>query len=555
MKKLIYSRKSLFTGKGDSVENQVQLCLSYAASHFGTPPDGCRIFEDEGFSAKDTERPQFQALRQAARTGEYDCLICYRLDRVSRSVSDFSSFIGELQKLGIAFVSIREQFDTATPMGRAMMYIASVFAQLERETLAERVRDNLYQLAKSGRWLGGITPLGYRSQEVAYTEKGRNRTLRVLAPVDKELAIVSDLYAQFLARGSLSQVDAYCLKMGLKTRGGNNFTRFSLRGVLENPVYAAADQTMYDWLLKNGYEVYMPQDAFDGSHGLLAYCKTRQAKHMPNKKRAPGEWIVSIGVHPGLIAGESWVLAQDIIQKNKERAPRSPRSTDALLSGLLRCGNCGSFMRPKGGRTLADGTKTFYYCCELKERSKQAACAQQNAPGPQSDAAVIKALAQLAGDSNGLYEVLQNDICIEKSPYPLQVNLQARIADYEATIQVETQALQNIARAISKNNDEALDAVLLSSSAAHSERIQTAQAERDQLIASLHAGEGSREQCPILADTLKGIEPGLACMDWQIKRALLQSLVKQARWDGDTIFLSIKEAESLPCASILWPQG
>ena len=85
-------------------------------------------------------------------------LIVYRLDRISRSIGDFTALIERLVHLNVAFVSIREQFDTSTPMGRAMMYIASVFSQLERETIAERIRDNLHELAKTGRWLGGITP-------------------------------------------------------------------------------------------------------------------------------------------------------------------------------------------------------------------------------------------------------------------------------------------------------------------------------------------------------------------------------------------------------------
>ncbi|MDO7204481.1 recombinase family protein [Paraclostridium bifermentans] len=98
--------------------------------------------------------------------------MCYRLDRVLRNIADFSSLIEDLQKYNISFVSIREQFDTSTPMGRAMMFIASVFAQLERETIAERVRDNMLELAKSGRWLGGTAPLGFNQKIYPYIDDG-----------------------------------------------------------------------------------------------------------------------------------------------------------------------------------------------------------------------------------------------------------------------------------------------------------------------------------------------------------------------------------------------
>lgn len=102
---------------------------------------------------------------QDAKANKFDYLVCYRLDRISRNVSDFSTLIEKLNKLDISFISIKEQFDTSTPMGRAMMFISSVFAQLERETIAERIKDNMYELARTGRWLGGKTPHGFSSKK------------------------------------------------------------------------------------------------------------------------------------------------------------------------------------------------------------------------------------------------------------------------------------------------------------------------------------------------------------------------------------------------------
>lgn len=112
------------------------------------------IFEDDGFSGGNIERPKFLEFLIEERMKPFDVLICYRLDRISRNIADFSNLMNEITKLGTSFVSIKEQFDTKTPMGRAMMYIASVFAQLEREVIAERIRDNMIELAKTGRWLG-----------------------------------------------------------------------------------------------------------------------------------------------------------------------------------------------------------------------------------------------------------------------------------------------------------------------------------------------------------------------------------------------------------------
>ncbi len=148
MKFFVYSRKSVYTGKGESIENQIEMCRQYILSKFPkTAESDIIIYEDEGFSAKNTARPKFQKMLKDMRQNKPDYLVCYRLDRISRNVSDFSTLIKELNDRSISFVCIKEEFDTSKPMGKAMMYIASVFAQLERETIAERVRDNMLMLA------------------------------------------------------------------------------------------------------------------------------------------------------------------------------------------------------------------------------------------------------------------------------------------------------------------------------------------------------------------------------------------------------------------------
>ena len=162
MKKIriaIYSRKSKYSDKGDSVGNQIEIAMEYIKTNY-LPKEydvEIAIFEDDGFSGGTIDRPKFQEFLFKESEEPFDVLICYRLDRISRNIADFSNLINKLTNLGTDFVSIKEQFDTKTPMGRAMMYIASVFAQLEREVIAERIRDNLIELAKTGRWLGVIS--------------------------------------------------------------------------------------------------------------------------------------------------------------------------------------------------------------------------------------------------------------------------------------------------------------------------------------------------------------------------------------------------------------
>ena len=101
---------------------------------------------------------------EAAKERKFQAIIVYRLDRVTRNISDFAGLIEELSHLHIDFVSIREHFDTGSPMGGEMMYIASVFSRLECETIAKNIRDNMQELAKTGRWTGGVMPTGCESE-------------------------------------------------------------------------------------------------------------------------------------------------------------------------------------------------------------------------------------------------------------------------------------------------------------------------------------------------------------------------------------------------------
>ena len=141
---VIYSRKSKFTGKGESIENQIELCRQYIAAHFGADEaKSAFVYEDEGFSGGTLQRPQFKKMMSDSQKMEFAAIVVYRLDRISRNIGDFAKLIEDLGNRKIDFISIREQFDTSSPMGRAMMYIASVFSQLERETIAERIRDNM----------------------------------------------------------------------------------------------------------------------------------------------------------------------------------------------------------------------------------------------------------------------------------------------------------------------------------------------------------------------------------------------------------------------------
>ncbi|KNY24884.1 recombinase family protein [Pseudobacteroides cellulosolvens] len=450
MKAAIYSRKSKFTGKGESVENQIQLCKEYAIKYLNFDESSFLIYEDEGFSGGNTKRPEFQRLLKDAKTNKFQILICYRLDRISRNVSDFSQLINDLNKYNVNFVSIREQFDTTTPMGRAMMYIASVFAQLERETIAERIRDNMIQLAKTGRWLGGITPTGYKSEPViTIDQSGKQHKMYRLSPVIEEIGIIKLIYDKYISLKSITGVEKYLVEYNFSTKNGADFHTGSIRPILSNPVYAVADKALYEYMLTKNYDVYSQIDEFNGVNGLIAYNKTRQqGKDCKDRYRDTSEWIVAVGLHEGIIPSGKWIKAQELLRSNKQKCYRKVKSTQSLLSGVLVCSNCGSFMRPKTVQRKNEiGQQVFYYICEMKEKSKKIRCDVHNISGNILDNLVFNELIKIAWKnppfiddirvSKNLFSTGHMSLELEKE------TLQKRIGEIDLGI-------QNLVLAISK---------------------------------------------------------------------------------------------------------
>ena len=233
---VIYSRKSKFTGKGESIENQIELCRQYIAMHFGDDAaENVLVYEDEGFSGGNLERPQFKKMMKDSQKIEFAAIVVYRLDRISRNIGDFAKLIEDLGDRHIDFISIREQFDTSSPMGRAMMYIASVFSQLERETIAERIRDNMHELSKTGRWLGGTTPTGYASESLSsVTVDGKVKKACKLKPIPEEIQLVKTIFEVFMETGSLSKTDQYLLEHRCVTKRGKQFTRLTCLPSVQN---------------------------------------------------------------------------------------------------------------------------------------------------------------------------------------------------------------------------------------------------------------------------------------------------------------------------------
>lgn len=407
---VIYGRKSKYTGKGESVENQIDLCKQKLLSKF---PDidlneDVIIFTDEGFTGANTNRPAFQEMMDLIRENKVESVTCYRLDRVSRNVGDFCNLINELQEYDVSFLSIREDFDTSTPMGKAMMLICSVFAQLERDTIAERIRDNMLELAKTGRWLGGTTPTGFKSVELqSMTVDGKKKKLFKLDEIPEEKKLVMLLKDKYMEIKSQTGLETYTIQNELKTKTGKRFTRWALVNILSNPVYSSADEDSYNYFVEKGAIVIGEKKDYDGKHGLMVYNKTNQLSHKGRQDNPIEEWIVAIGKHKGFWTGKEFVEVQELLELGANKRFRKPGVTDSLMSGLLRCSYCDSFMRPKVYPTKTPDNKVkFSYLCQLKDKSRRTKCNHKNLNGNEADKKVLETIREITNPQGEFYKSL-----------------------------------------------------------------------------------------------------------------------------------------------------
>ncbi len=536
----IYSRKSKYTGKGESIENQVEMCKEYLYSHIKNIDEKeIMVYEDEGFSAKNLERPMFKKMISDSKKQKVDYIVCYRLDRVSRNVSDFSFLITDLNKRGIAFVSIKEQFDTSTPMGRAMMYIASVFAQLERETIAERIRDNMLMLARTGRWLGGIAPTGYKSEKVEQkVVDGKSKQMFRLKIIPEEADLVKSIFKKFMETNSLTKVETYLIQNNVKTKNGKMFTRFSIKNILENPVYMVADENAFNFFLNNGVEFSdenSDKNKFNGKYGIMSYNRTIQKEGKSNYTRDIKDWIVSAGKHKGLISSSDWISVQKKLAQNSSKSYRKPKTNVALLSGLLFCGNCGDYMRPKlSKRKNEEGKYIYSYLCQLKEKSHLHNCKMKNPNGNILDKVVCEEIKKFTMDNPEFLKEISNakkEISLQSENYEEEkLKISKSIRSVEKEISILIRALSNTV------NTPAQKYIF--------EQINKLDEKKNHLTQKLEEIKSFLEDQDLTRTEFENIKNIVLSfgrifdlMDVEQKRNALRTFINRVVWDGESVHI------------------
>ncbi|MFR3730008.1 recombinase family protein [Lacrimispora sp.] len=345
----IYARQSIDKKDSLSIETQINFAKSIA---IGEP----KLYIDRGISGKDlVHRPELQNLLSDIKKGAITRVLVYKLDRFTRSLMDFANTWEYMSKYKVEFISVTENFDTSTPIGKAMIFIMAIFAQMEREQISKRVSDNYYDRVELGRWPGGPAPYGFSNTTIV--QDGKKVSSLKLEDTMNVLDEIMKVYAY--PTTSLGDVSRLLNKEKCPGPNSKNWTACSLSRVLRNPASVKCDHAVYTYFKKLGVNILNPIDEFNGEHGGVLVGKNgARTKGTLNPKEA----TFAIGNWPGYIDSELWLQCQQKLDKNQQfTSNNSPRNS--WLTGLIKCGDCGrAVMVRKYDRKSDSETVRFLRC-------------------------------------------------------------------------------------------------------------------------------------------------------------------------------------------------
>ena len=518
-----YGRKSIYSDKSDSTDVQFKLVVDYCKYHY-TDYEIYR-YEDEGFTGANTDRPGYTQLISDVKDGKLDLVICYKIDRISRDVKDFSEFFSLLSDHEVKFASIKENIDTTTPLGRAMMFICSVFAQMERETISERVTDNMIEFSKSGKWAGGKAPLGFDRKKIEVN--GKMHTILIENP--SEIPFLNMIANTFLeGEHSLNSLERYFRENRIKTLGGSYLSSSQIYNILKNPHYCAADRAALEYFKSLGCTIGCDESKFTGEFGIMAYGRTAGGKKKTHTMNPPNKWIISVGLHHPLIGSEKWLSIQARFGHNV--IDKTRKHNIGLLKGVLKC-SCGHSMRPK--RKIDKTYNKVYdsYFCTNRARRGLEYCTKGSIHVELIDNAIIDILKKIALDKNMIDEYT-HDVSANLPQLRSRSEVQRNIDSLEAKI-------ANLAAALGANSNSAAAKYIISEMEKLDKQISGLKFEL------LEIENDDRKRAKVRKDnedkykTVCHIVDCLDSADYDEINGLLNDLLKVCVWDGVSLKVKI----------------
>jgi site-specific DNA recombinase len=478
----VYTRKSTEEGLEQSfntLDAQRESAENYIAAQ---QHEGWRClpdrYDDGGFTGGNMERPALKRMMADIEAGRVDCVVVYKVDRLSRSLLDFARMMGIFEKHGVSFVSVTQQFNTADSMGRLMLNVLLSFAQFEREINSERTRDKIAAARRKGKWSGGRPLLGY---DVERTSGGPKLIVN-----EDEAARVRQIFELYLDEGSLLSAVRVLNDRGWRTKR---------------------------WVTKRGR--VMGDRPFD--KGSLFQLLT----NVVCLGRVTYKTEVHEGEHEAIVPEDLWQKVQARLRRNGHSGGREARNKHgALLKGLLYCSSCGCAM--SHSYTVKGAKRYRYYVCGKAQKNGWHTCPSKSAPAGEIERFVIDQIRCIGRDPDLVTETIE------------QVQQQSRERTEELRVEERV-----IARELRRHHAALEDAREPGHLAELHERIGEAEQRltciRDEL-ASIEAETISEED---VRAALADFDVVWAALSPKEQRRIIQLLVERVEYDGQMSTVSI----------------
>ena len=437
-------------------------------------------YDDGGYTGGNMDRPALQRLLAAVESRSVDCVVVYKVDRLSRSLMDFARIVEVFDQNGVSFVSVTQQFNTTTSIGRLTLNILLSFAQFEREIISERTRDKMSAARRKGKWIGGHPVLGYNIDP----KGGR------LHVNQEEAEQVRTIFGLYLERGSMLPVLQETDRRGMltkrwttgdgKVRGGQRMAKATLHGILTNAIYT----------------------------GMVDHKGTLY----------PGQ-------HERIIDQGTWERVHETLRRNRADNGASLKNKfGALLRGLLFCVPCGTPM--VHSYTMRKSKRYRYYVCYNAQQQGWKNCETKSVTAQAIEAAVLDSIRRIGSDPK-LAEAVATEAL-------------EQVARRHKEIDHETAVLQKRLRQLSQNSArEAVDTT--ADAGARFERMSALQGDIEN--AERRLGELQAERGDLVTDHISGEElrqtiaefdAVWASMTTREQEQMIRLLIAKVGYDGRT---------------------
>lgn len=517
---VIYGRQSL--DKKDSVSIETQLEKGRAVCVVNNW-NIYKEYYDKGYSGKDINRPEFQKLLKDIEHGYIKRVIVYRLDRISRSITDFANLLNFFEKYDVTFISATENFDTSSPLGRAMIYIIMVFAQLERETIAERITDNYYFRAKQGLFMGGGIPYGFTSKKII-GQDGKKKS--VLEINEDEINVVKKIYDLYLnEKGSVRSVTEKLNSLGIKPRNNKLWSSSQISRILTRPIYTSNSLEIYTYYANTKINIIDSLEDFDGSKSLTIIGKEAGKGQYRKYIDVSNQYLVTVDVSSAIDCN-TWIKVQNKMKNNKQFAARTGQSKVCFLSGLLFCGHCGYSMSIK---TQNKKLKQYsYICCNTKKNRGYNVCSSKLHNVNEVEFAVLSHLIKHLQD-NDIYNQLSKIKELKK----IDVSLINKKHLLEAKITKSNNEIQNLLKIVSEGKSVANNYIQKTIEEID-DKITDYKIELAKIDAEIYQTYSKYDQLTDIKKYLKNPEK-IVEYDFDIKKQICKAFIKKIIVNSDSV--------------------